>query len=113
MLSPLRTTTEPSACFASLPVSREMLWFPTFAETEIASAMCNVLSREPCPRRALRRLCGVGSGEPLDPDRRSENRVRCSDEGPAGLPGTTPVVQKPYLRIPRPSMSLRYRVVSL
>src|SRR5437899_8388578 len=62
MLSPLRTTTEPSACFATLPVSREMLWFPTFAETEIASAMCNVLSRGPRPRCALRRLSGLDPG---------------------------------------------------
>jgi hypothetical protein len=68
---------------------------------------------------------GVGSG-----DRwiliAGANRVRCSDEGPSRLPGTTrlsktaeghlpmPLVKDfSYLRIPRPSMSLRYRVVSL
>src|SRR5438128_7878937 len=31
--SPLRTTTAPSACFASLPVSNEISWFPTWTET--------------------------------------------------------------------------------
>ena len=57
MLSPLRITTDPSACFASLPVSMVISWFPTFADTVIASAMCNVLSRGPVPALSLCVVC--------------------------------------------------------
>ena len=38
-VSPLRTTTEPLACLASLPVSNEISSSPTRAETRVVSKM--------------------------------------------------------------------------
>src|ERR1700753_1375587 len=39
IVSPLRTTTAPLACFASLPVSKEIVSSPTSAETRVTSNM--------------------------------------------------------------------------
>ncbi len=39
IVSPLRTTTAPLACFASLPVSKEIWLSPTSAETRVTSNM--------------------------------------------------------------------------
>ena len=39
MVSPLRTTTDPLACLASLPVSKEIWLSPTSTETRLMSNM--------------------------------------------------------------------------
>ena len=39
IVSPLRTTTAPLACFASFPVSKEIWLSPTSAETRVTSNM--------------------------------------------------------------------------
>ena len=39
MVSPAWTTTAPPACFASLPVSKEIWLSPTSAETRVTSNM--------------------------------------------------------------------------
>ena len=52
-VSPAETTTEPEACLASLPVSKEISVPPTSTETRVASGICSFLA--PAPRE--RALC--------------------------------------------------------